>query len=185
MSRYARIFFFLLLISIPIQLGKHFWPSFSFVQGIRVDYLSPTLYVSDCFFVGLLIFSLKELKSTLFIFCKSPVGITLIATLLASSFFAQSYEAALLVIIKFSEFFYLAVYVSHTFRKRDLELTLFILILGALTQSVILILQFFDELFEIFVMLFNFHEPRLLRKEALPKEVPKQVIKVCVELGNT
>ena len=32
---------------LPTQLGKHFWPAFSFVSGIRVDYFSPTLYMTD------------------------------------------------------------------------------------------------------------------------------------------
>src|SRR6266513_3928208 len=36
--------FFLLL---PTQLGKHFWPDFTLVSGIRIDYLSPTVYVTD------------------------------------------------------------------------------------------------------------------------------------------
>lgn len=36
-----------LIFFLPSQLGKHFWPSFSFVNGIRVDYLSPTFYFTD------------------------------------------------------------------------------------------------------------------------------------------
>lgn len=36
--------FFLLL---PTQFGKHFWPDFSLVSGIRIDYLSPILYTTD------------------------------------------------------------------------------------------------------------------------------------------
>ncbi|MEN9407363.1 MAG: hypothetical protein RLZZ455_579 [Candidatus Parcubacteria bacterium] len=39
---------FILTVSLlPTQLGKHFWPDFSYVAGIRVDYLSPTLYLTD------------------------------------------------------------------------------------------------------------------------------------------
>ncbi len=39
------LYFFLFLL--PTQLGIHFWPDFSIVLGRRVDYLSPTLYLSD------------------------------------------------------------------------------------------------------------------------------------------
>lgn len=39
--------FYLLILSFISQLGRHFWPSFAFVNGLRVDYLSPTLYASD------------------------------------------------------------------------------------------------------------------------------------------
>ncbi|MCL4389993.1 MAG: O-antigen ligase family protein [Patescibacteria group bacterium] len=37
----------LLLILLPTQLGLHLWPSWAFVNGIRVDYFSPTLYLTD------------------------------------------------------------------------------------------------------------------------------------------
>lgn len=39
---------------LPTQLGKHFWPNFSIVSGIRIDYLSPTLYVTDLLLILLL-----------------------------------------------------------------------------------------------------------------------------------
>ena len=39
--------FYLLLLFLPTQLGRHFWFDFSFVRGIRIDYLSPTLYLTD------------------------------------------------------------------------------------------------------------------------------------------
>lgn len=38
---------FLILLLCSTQLGLHFWPSSSLVYGIRVDYLSPTLYFLD------------------------------------------------------------------------------------------------------------------------------------------
>ncbi|KKR67461.1 MAG: putative bicarbonate transporter, ICT family protein [Microgenomates group bacterium GW2011_GWA2_40_6] len=40
---------FLFLLAIPTQLGRHFWPEWSQVIGMRVDYLSPTLYLVDIF----------------------------------------------------------------------------------------------------------------------------------------
>ncbi len=45
--------FALLLILLPVQLGYHFWPAFAYVNGIRVDYFSPTLYLTDIL-VGIL-----------------------------------------------------------------------------------------------------------------------------------
>jgi len=38
--------YFLFGLVLPTQLGKHWWPEFSFINGLRVDYYSPTLYVS-------------------------------------------------------------------------------------------------------------------------------------------
>ncbi|MBI5613309.1 O-antigen ligase family protein [Candidatus Gottesmanbacteria bacterium] len=44
-----RIFFFLLIVFLPTQLGLHFWPEWSYVLGRRIDFLSPTLFLSDIF----------------------------------------------------------------------------------------------------------------------------------------
>jgi len=41
------VWLFLFLLLIPTQLGKHFWPEWSYLLGIRIDYLSPTLYLLD------------------------------------------------------------------------------------------------------------------------------------------
>ncbi len=49
---------FLFLCLIPSQLGKHFWPQWSYVLGIRVDYLSPTFYLLDLLW---LVIFLKEI----------------------------------------------------------------------------------------------------------------------------
>ena len=40
---------------LPTQLGKHFWPPFSLVNGIRVDYLAPTLYLTDLIALSLIL----------------------------------------------------------------------------------------------------------------------------------
>ncbi len=44
---------FLLLLFLPTQLGLHFWPQWALVNGIRVDYLSPTIYLTDLIILGL------------------------------------------------------------------------------------------------------------------------------------
>lgn len=43
----SEVLFLLFLFLLPSQLGKHFWPPYAFINGLRVDYLSPTLYLSD------------------------------------------------------------------------------------------------------------------------------------------
>lgn len=52
---------FLVMLLIPTQLGKHFWPNWSLVKGIRIDYLSPTLYLID---IGWIILFLGWLRRT-------------------------------------------------------------------------------------------------------------------------
>lgn len=67
------VFFFLLLL--PTQLGRHFFPSFSYIQGVRVDYLSLIVYTTDLlavvlalFFANTIIDWIKKNKYPLFLF---------------------------------------------------------------------------------------------------------------------
>jgi len=52
--------FYLLLFLIPSNLAKHFLIPSSYVSGILVDYLIPTLYLTDIFIILLLILWLVE-----------------------------------------------------------------------------------------------------------------------------
>jgi hypothetical protein len=57
-QKLSKILLFLLLFLIPTQLGKHFWFDWSMVLGIRIDYLSPTLYLVDLIWIVLFILNL-------------------------------------------------------------------------------------------------------------------------------
>ncbi len=64
------VLLFLLFLSFPVQLGKHFFLEFSSLSGIRVDFLAPTLYFSDIIiFLLLCIFFSK--KNSLPVFLKT------------------------------------------------------------------------------------------------------------------
>ncbi len=39
--------FYLLLLLLPTQIGRHFFFHFSFISGLRSDYLAPTIYLTD------------------------------------------------------------------------------------------------------------------------------------------
>jgi len=57
----SRILLFLIILFLPTQFGKHFWPSFSFVAGFRLDYLSPAIYFTDLLVFSYIILKLKSL----------------------------------------------------------------------------------------------------------------------------
>lgn len=46
---------YLLLFLFPTQLALHLWPEYAFVYGIRIDYLSPTIYLTDLLFITLFV----------------------------------------------------------------------------------------------------------------------------------
>ena len=54
MKRVENVLLFLTLLFFPTQLGKHFWPPFSFVYSLPIDYLSPTIYFWDLLVVLLI-----------------------------------------------------------------------------------------------------------------------------------
>lgn len=57
----------LLVLFSPSQLGIHFWPEWSLVNGIKIDYLSPTIYLTDLIFLALLTISAIKFRRSGFI----------------------------------------------------------------------------------------------------------------------
>ncbi len=56
---------FLWIFLLPTQLGRFFWPDWSWFAGIKVDYLSPVLYAHDLVAIGLIITNYSILKNQL------------------------------------------------------------------------------------------------------------------------
>lgn len=111
-----KIVFYLLLFFAPTQLAYHFWPDFAYTFGIRVDYLSPTIYITDILIFLLLIFRLSKLraiklnKRALYL----VVGVLLfsvINVILASKSYPAIYKWT-----KIGEFAFLTIYV---FSKKE------------------------------------------------------------------
>ncbi|MBI4039828.1 hypothetical protein HY389_00545, partial [Candidatus Daviesbacteria bacterium] len=84
---------FLVLLFLPTQLGRHFWPQFSLVYSLPVDYLSPTLYFWDLLLVGLLVSFLPR-KSKVNHVCLNLLLVFLLTQFL-SLIYAQNIGAAL------------------------------------------------------------------------------------------
>lgn len=53
--------FFLFGLLLPSQLGRHFWPDFAYINGLRIDYLSPTVYFTDILIIVLAVLSWKKI----------------------------------------------------------------------------------------------------------------------------
>lgn len=113
-----QFFFSLLVILLPVQLARHFWPDFSLVSGIRIDYLSPTLYLTDILIVGILISWLWEIRNqfSAFSFLSSVKRnwwlVAVFCFLLVNAFFAQNQGAAFYELVKIVEFSLLGFYLA-------------------------------------------------------------------------
>lgn len=57
-----RKLFQLLILLLPTQLGIHFWPDWSLFFGIRIDYLSPVIYLIDIILLIILLIWLSNVR---------------------------------------------------------------------------------------------------------------------------
>ena len=54
--------FWLTILLLPTQIGRHFWPQESYLLGLKIDYLSPTIYLTDILILGTVFFWLVSLS---------------------------------------------------------------------------------------------------------------------------
>lgn len=57
-----RLIVFALVFLLPTQLAYHIWPDFSYIYGLRVDYLSVAFYLTDILILFLIPYFIKRLK---------------------------------------------------------------------------------------------------------------------------
>ncbi|MFZ2025606.1 MAG: O-antigen ligase family protein [Microgenomates group bacterium] len=138
-------FFYLTVLLLPTQLGVHFWPDWTLVLGRRVDYLSPTIFLTD---ITILITictwfaqtnAIKNLVKTFWQYkLVSFITITLIAL---NCFFSSNPILSILKWAKVLEYilFFYVIYVS----KPSLRKTVYCFGIALLYSSVIAISQFF------------------------------------------
>ncbi len=125
----------LLLFLLPTQLAFHFWPSWAFVFGIRVDLLAPALYLTDVLVLALVLLNLNIFK----IFRKYFLIILVFA--MVNSVYSTSIVESVYRWVKIIEFFFVGFYFA---RQKVLKLSLIVRILffSLVTFSLIGILQF-------------------------------------------
>ncbi len=112
-----QILFYLLVLFLPIQLGRHFWPSWTYIFGLRIDYLSPTVYLTDLLIIAVLIswgFSGSRSKEERFFKNKKrliPLGFVF-GFLIINCYLAQNQGAAFYKFVKIIELIFLGFYLS-------------------------------------------------------------------------
>ena len=138
----GRQVFLLLLLFLPTQLGLHFWPDFSFVQGLRVDYLSPTLYFTDILIILLLVSSPKTLNKLIKAVIKNK-KITLLTSLFIflNMIYSSSPLSSIYYLLKIFEMLFVFSYAITNF-DRIKKFIPPIFAFGILFESFMAILQF-------------------------------------------
>jgi len=66
LSVFEKSLFFLVVIFLPTQLGAHFWPEFTYIYALKIDYLAPVIRFWDLLIIILwLLFILRQTKTRL------------------------------------------------------------------------------------------------------------------------
>ncbi len=111
LEKTKKLVFLLLLIFVPSQLGLHFWPEWAYINGVRIDYFSPTLYFTDILVLFLLVLEIPKLK--LQVSNKWLLGYCLIGLLvLFNVYFSLSPAVSVYKWLKVAELAFLAWYVA-------------------------------------------------------------------------
>ena len=146
-DKFSYLLFYLLILFLPTQLGKHFWPDFSYVYGLRLDYLSPTLYVTDILVILLFISFLPNLKKELLrIKTKNLFLFSLfVLTLFLGALFSKNMLAALFGLLKILEFSFLIFFVSVNFKKLNRFYLFLLIFTGIVFESILAAVQFINQ----------------------------------------
>ncbi|PIT89016.1 MAG: hypothetical protein COU27_02520 [Candidatus Levybacteria bacterium CG10_big_fil_rev_8_21_14_0_10_36_7] len=149
-----RILFFLLILLLPVQLGKHFWPQFALINGIRVDYLSPTIYLTDILIFLLFLISIvkKRLRNKIFIFKFSSKDkfynsllLFVILDIVLLVFASRSQPAHFFGLVKFLEFLFLGFYIVRVFEFKLVDNFISMLSWSAFVASILAIMQYVNQ----------------------------------------
>lgn len=137
LKKIERFIFFSLVLFLPTQLSYHFWPDYAFIFGIRIDYLAPTIYLTDILVAGLLFvwFLRKGIPSP------SKWFYVIITFAFINTLFSTSIYPTLFKWIKIFEIYLFSSYISHntslvktkTFRN-TLSISLLIVSILAISQ---------------------------------------------------
>ncbi len=148
-ARIEKFLFFLTIFFIPFQIGRHFWPKFSYVSGIRVDYLSPTIHLFDVtiaiLFFLFLFSSFNERRYKHFKLARFKFVLVFTVYFLFVSFFANSVELHFFGLLSIFEAVFLGVYTSLNVKKEDLEKLIYLVSSPSIIVCIIAILEFISQ----------------------------------------
>lgn len=134
---FSKIFFLLFIFFIPTQFGKHFFPSFSYINGVRVDYLAPTIYLTDIIIFLLFVFNIKEV----FNFFKNKKLFFISTLFLINIFFAKNQLLGLYRFIKIVEFLIIYSLSSFIFQSLKEKIVLISFLFTGFFQLVLCLIQ--------------------------------------------
>lgn len=136
LTKIEKIIFYTLIFFLPSQLAYHFWPSYAFVFGVRVDYLAPTIYLTDLLLIFLLAISRTKIK-TFYLFL-------ILLFFLVNIFVSASAWVSFWKCLKILELTFFAKYIYDNFNLITEKMFSKVLSLSFIVISILGILQFIN-----------------------------------------
>lgn len=134
------VLFILIALFLPTQLGRHFFFDFSYLSGVKTDYLAPAVYLTDFLIILLAFFYYKALFS----FFIGPKIILLLFLFFLNILFSFNHWLAFYQFLKIIELLALFIVVAKTIKKYPGRSSFFLLIsffISSLVQLTLVILQ--------------------------------------------
>jgi len=136
-----KILFFLFLLLLPTQLGKHFFLPFSYLSGVRVDYLAPTVYLTD---IIIFLLAIVNFKIVLKFFKNKKILIGLLL-LLINVLFSRSPMISFYWLIKIIEFLAVISLAKKMLKTLKEKAVLTVFLLSGLLELFLSIIQFINK----------------------------------------
>jgi len=114
----ARFLFYILIISLPINLGLHFILPSSYVGGLLVDYLVPTVFVQDILAVLLCKFWITEDRAGIYSALRSKKALPLVLLvyiLFLSTLMATRFVPSFYLFLRWLIYVFVCLYVREKF----------------------------------------------------------------------
>ncbi|MBI2034519.1 MAG: O-antigen ligase family protein [Candidatus Levybacteria bacterium] len=138
------VLYLLLIVFLPTQLGRHFWLNDSIVGGMRVDYLSPTLYLTDLLIVSLFFATVFKKKTYIVLspMVKHRYFLALLFCVVFINIVLADYPViGIYGLVKLMELVFFGLYTKYVFQKMNRNILISFSI-GMLFESAIAIFQF-------------------------------------------
>ena len=140
-----QLFFYLTLVLLPTQLGYHSWPAWALVLGRKIDYLSPTLFLTDITIVLTLVSFVYDERRLLLKKLLSKASLLWMTSIFLFAFinivFAVSPMVAFSKWLKAFEYLFFGVYI--VWLKPSVKRLSLLFLIPVLYSSLLAVTQFF------------------------------------------
>lgn len=132
-----------LVLSIPFQIGYHFWPQFSFVAGNKIDYLSPTVHWLDLVSVVVIfLYFISGKPKVLLQAGVFKISLFLILISFASTLVATAAPAAFLASLRLIEVVLVGFILAERLKHLAIKKLLVFMNIGVIAASLLALGQF-------------------------------------------